>query len=432
MVQAYGPLDSPDDVVPYLLRVAEALEAGNITLADATAELDDVLTSPHVADRTDDERAQMRDSYVRQYETRVARQQEGLRAGQPPDNAPAGAGGDPQAPPGAGPPHAAAQPAGAQPNGAQPAPGGNPGDRIPDAGALAHLGVQAGDLRDFLEWKRARGSGVDANGPVAKKQVVFPWSSLPTVDQDPDLHPNVRETRRRVLEYAEDLDGAKKDLLGVSGLPEVPDSVWRTILKNEYVDLDKIHSAYTSTVDTKRKAERIAEGVYLQTESDAPTKRITQSTDWLSVFRLYMRAATTVFPHRVREFETWESYVSRKFKLYKPPAHRGIIAAEYAARRSVFDSTSRTLFDVQLLEEMLAAWVSTDGVEYGSFPKATGAGTEGSGSGRPPKRPRKDPKETPCKNWNEGRCYYHNCRYGHICQVCRGDHAKSACKKTSN
>ncbi|KAG8744385.1 hypothetical protein FRC12_014815 [Ceratobasidium sp. 428] len=429
MVQPYGPLDAEADVVPYLLEVSKALDAGTIALADAIAELDTVLASQVLDTQTQEYKDHMRDSYVRQYQTRDAARDAAQQAGQPQNGAPAG----PGAPPGAGggpiPPGPAQPGAAAQPANAPPAPNGNPGVQQPAADDLA--GLHLDEFREFLQWKRSREP--EADGPSAKKsKTVYPWSGLPTVDQDPDLHPNVRETRRRVLQFADDLDGAKKDLLGVSHLPEVPDSVWRTILKNEYVDLDKIHSAYTSTTDTKRKAEKIAEGVYLQTEGDAPTKHITQSTEWLPVFRVYMRAVTTAFPHRVKEFEAWETHLSRKFKIYQPTSHRGIIAAEFAARRSVFDSSSRTLFEVQLLDELLPAWVAVNGVEYGSVPKTTGTGGESSSGSRQPRRPRKSPKETPCRNWNDGRCYHPSCRYGHICSICRGDHAKSACKKTSN
>ncbi|KAF8602237.1 hypothetical protein BDV93DRAFT_395417, partial [Ceratobasidium sp. AG-I] len=118
--------------------------------------------------------------------------------------------------------------------------------------------------------------------------------------------------------YAEDLDATKRDLLNTSNLPTLPDSVWKSILRDEYVDLDKIYSTYNSS-----------------TESDTPTKHITTSTDWIITFRSYMRGVLVAFPHRRQELESWEELVSSKFRVYSSSSHKRVISLEAAGRRSI-------------------------------------------------------------------------------------------------
>jgi hypothetical protein len=430
---SYGPLDSRDDVVAYLMGVSEALADGKINLVEAVRELDDVVDGVHCALDTEEQRDSMRAAYKRQYAQRDAAR--ALAAGL----GAAGHSSGPGQPSGAGPSSSAGQSSTAPPPGGSsaPQPGGATSQSasgatpIPNA-ALAALGLSADDIRDLQAWQRARAATPDATS--SKKRARRPWHDLTSIEDDVSVHPVVRQTRLLVREYAEDLDATKRDLLDTSNLPALPDSVWRSILKDEYVDLDKIYSIYNTSADTRKRSEKLAEGLWLQTESDAPTKHITSSADWLITFRTYMRGVLIAFPHRKAELETWEDYVSIKFRAYNAPLHKRVIALEAASRRTIFDTSSQSLFNTNVLEQLVPAWMLADGTAYTTV--TSGA----SGSDRPRKKARttsgasgaSSTTRPTCNNWNGKGCTYNGCRYRHVCSACGGDHTKSACTKASS
>ncbi|KAF8595619.1 hypothetical protein BDV93DRAFT_414739, partial [Ceratobasidium sp. AG-I] len=233
------------------------------------------------------------------------------------------------------------------------------------------------------------------------------------------IHPVVRTTRQLVSEYAEDLDATKRDLLNTSNLPALPDSVWKSILKDEYVDLDKIYSTYNSSVDTRKRSEKLAEGLWLQTESDAPTKHISTSTDWIITFRSYMRGVLVAFPHRRQELESWEDLISTKFRVYSSSSHKRVISLEASGRRSIFDSNHQCLLNTEILERLVPAWMAAEGTEY------TTLGVSSSKGDRPTKKARTSTgtpsgsgSRATCNNWNSKGCTYNTCRYRHVCSTC--------------
>lgn len=420
MVQTYGPLNQSDDVVPYLMAVGNALGDGKITHDEAKRQLESVLTHPVLVNRTEDERNGIKESYTRQFQIRENTRAQAQRIGEQQAQAQQPAGGANAPPAGPALPVGPAPPAGPAPP--------NPADLEPRGAA----GPTGDELREFQEWWEAHINHQPEPAPAPSNSKKRPWHDLPTVENDATLHPVVRQTRLLVREYTEDLDATKRDLLGTSNLPTLADSIWRSILKDEYVDLDKIFTAYNSPIDTRKRSEKLAEGLWLQTESDTPSKRMASSADWLVTFRTYMRAVLVVFPHRKVEFETWEDLVSTKFRIYKTSMHRHILALEASSRRSIFDSTSRCLLDTHVLEQLEPSWVCTEGTEY------AGVSSSASGSDRPRKKPRtsggnpgSNTNRPPCNNWNGKGCTYNGCRYRHVCSSCGGEHPKSGCTKTT-
>ncbi|EUC55962.1 hypothetical protein RSOL_147850, partial [Rhizoctonia solani AG-3 Rhs1AP] len=418
MVDVYGPRETRDEAVAYLTGVGNALGEGGITLDDALSELEDTLASHGFSAASEQQLDEARESYTRQFGLRDQTRITAQNAGQQPPPQP----GNPAPPPVV--------------------------QRIPSeallsrpvtpmadrAGPRANTTIFDDDYRDYLEWRRTRKS---AEEPAASKKRPYPWLEKLTVDADPSLHPNVAKTRRLTIEYVKDLDAAKSTLYDVSNLPAVPDAVWKSVLKNEFVDLDKIHSAYTSVVNTKKHAEKLVEGIYIQTESDTPTKSIARDSDWLQSFRLYSRAVALVYPHRVDELNAWESAMGEKFRVFNPNVHKSLFRAEAAARRKIFDSTSQTLFDTHVLEVLVPAWISPDGQEHSSSANGSGsslrqgAGRSQSGTSKRP-QVRKGSSPQICITWNSGTCKQpDNCRYRHVCLGCSGDHPKINCPKTS-
>lgn len=410
MVRSYGPLASNNDVTPYLVSVGDHLGEGKISLDDALGELAKVLASAVGIALTDQQRSDIDTSYSQQYRqrdaTRVQAQQ--LGGAIPP---PAGGAAQPPLRP-------------ATPCPAQPAVDPN-GDA---ARALAASQVE--EFREFQAWKRAR--AVTPEPDTSSKRPKRPWHSLTAIVDDVTIHPTVRQTRTLVAEYAADLEATRTDLLCTSGLPVLPDTVWKSILKDEYVDLDKIHSSYNSSVDTRKRSEKLAEGLWLQTESDAPTKHISNSTDWIVTFRWYMRGVLVAFPHRAREFESWDDLISSKFRVYSTGAHKRIIALEAASRRAIFDSSDQCLLNAEVLERLVPAWMASEGTEFAT------ASSGSSKVDRPNKKarissgtaPGSAPRST-CNNWNSKGCTYNACRYRHVCSSCGGAHTKTACTKAS-
>ncbi|KDN33939.1 hypothetical protein RSAG8_12964, partial [Rhizoctonia solani AG-8 WAC10335] len=323
----YGPRDTRDEAVAYLTKVGDALGEGGITLTDALSELEDTLASSGFSAASDQQLQEARDSYTRQFGHRDQSRAIAQNAGAPPQQQQGNPGPAPVSRDGNGaeqqPPQA--EPLPIRPAVHQPAVGTSP---------LTDSGLEATDLREFLEWRRLRDNSGESSTP---KKRAYPWSDKLSVEDDPSLHPNVAKTRRLTIIYTKDLDTAKSTLYDVSNLPEVPDTVWKSVLKNEFVDLDKIHSAYTSVVDTKKRAEKLAEGVYIQTESDAPTKSINRDSDWLQAFRVYARAVALVFPHRVDELNAWEAVVGRKFRVFNPNVHK----TEPSSKRTFLRSSYR-------------------------------------------------------------------------------------------
>lgn len=421
MVNHYGPLNNKDDVTPYLLRVADALEKGDITLEDAKRELEAIVGGPILATYAEQEREDLRSAYSRQFEQRDNARAQAQQIG---NGNPAGLG-NPQM--GGAQPAAPVPQAAGEPNVA-------PAPRVEFNGDAARRFAAAGpaELLQFQAWLESRGEpSVESSDP--KKRTLRPWHNLTSIDDDVTLHPVVRQTRQLVRDFTEDLEATKRDLLNTSNLPALPDSVWRSILKDEYVDLDKIFSAYNSSVDTRKRSEKIAEGLWLQTESDTPIKHIGTSTDWLVTFRTYMRGVLIAFPHRNKEFEAWEELVSTKFRVYNTTVHKRIIALEAVSRRSIFDAPSLCLLNTHVLESFVPAYLAVEGTEFSAVSGGASAGD----------RPRKKARyfggsssaaanRSTCNNWNSKGCTYNNCRHRHVCSNCGGPHTKRECTKTTS
>ncbi|KAJ7193863.1 hypothetical protein GGX14DRAFT_339926, partial [Mycena pura] len=205
-------------------------------------------------------------------------------------------------------------------------------------------------------------------------------------------------------------------LLSVSlSKPSLPETLWKDVLLDRFVDLDVIVANRFATEPDEPQSFLIGEH-QLEIRRPKVVSRVSTHGEWILAFRTYERAINFAFKYRRDELETYANYIQDLFASWHPSLHLKIINYDRAARNLIAQSHSLLFSDTQRLRACENAHLSAGGVFSVSGP-----------SQRPDprgkdKRSSKRPENSDiCRNYNNGRCERgRDCRYKHACLGCKG------------
>ncbi len=193
----------------------------------------------------------------------------------------------------------------------------------------------------------------------------------------------------------------------------LPSSVWKLIVRDEYVDFEKLHAGLDPSYDQNDDIKRL-QGDYsiIKTDSISSKKKIVSETEWSRVFRAWSSGVTAVYPHRSKELEEYEVIISEIFHSW-PSRPTVAIQTDSTVRKNYAKSPFR-LDDRQRIQVPILSQFSAV-IEPSSTPKRSST----MASGSPTKR-----QTVPCENWSLGKCT-DPCMYRRkhdICCKCQGNH----------
>ncbi|KAJ3964402.1 hypothetical protein EV361DRAFT_812167 [Lentinula raphanica] len=192
----------------------------------------------------------------------------------------------------------------------------------------------------------------------------------------------------------------------------LPVSLLRLIVKDRFVDFDKVYAALVSFSSSTYDDSRDFGSEYKLVQKDQVLKSVpvTSESQWLRVFDAWTAPLLKVYPHRKIELETYKSQIMEYFRSspYDPSVTiRVDKEARQKAANTPFDLGNPESFHTLLLKELLSTRKRPSG---------------SSSSASPPSSKRRD---TPCILWNfEKRCSEpcpNNRKHGY-CSECGEQH----------
>ncbi|THH15239.1 hypothetical protein EUX98_g9496 [Antrodiella citrinella] len=287
--------------------------------------------------------------------------------------------------------------------------GGDNGETPPSAPPGNALDTPATRKRE-----RVGDVGDDEQEPKRKKQVneaLLPFLSQNSVPLSPELE----ETLRLKENYTRDIAQCKQLVLAQPCAPELPDVVWDPILKNGYVDLNKIFTGYYSTSGDARQSHKFGD-LELYTEQIKTDRTITQHGHWTIAWTKYVEGVLFTYPHRGWELRTYGEYINNTFAAVRDGEQQKVINYERAVRTMVGRRNDLLLTDFSRFNHLYTMHVNSSGA--GS---STGA-SQAQGGGRRANSAtggvRSFSNEI-CKRWNAGKCgEARACKYRHVCLKC--------------
>ncbi|KEP45742.1 hypothetical protein V565_245120, partial [Rhizoctonia solani 123E] len=166
------------------------------------------------------------------------------------------------------------------------------------------------------------------------------------------MHPDAAKTICKVEYYCKSIDTARSALLLQPRKPEFPTLLWSDLLRNQFVDLNKVYSHLHAPTETAKLSERIGDHISLvTTTSRTPARKICTFGEWSFAFATYQHD----------ELDHWINFISQTFSTTNEAQHGSIIEMEAAMRRFIFDNQSRCLWnhlEVMHLHHALALFMA--------------------------------------------------------------------------
>ena len=123
------------------------------------------------------------------------------------------------------------------------------------------------------------------------------------------LSSDLRKSLKLKRNYLLDLSFTKQCILGHPDCPDIPEVLWKDILQEAYIDLDKILSAEYSVVGDHRGTIKL--GQYeLVSAPTKPSRHIKTHGEWTIAWGKYQLAVVFAFPHRSRELQQYFAAIS--------------------------------------------------------------------------------------------------------------------------
>jgi hypothetical protein len=242
--------------------------------------------------------------------------------------------------------------------------------------------------------------------------------------QDNAGDPDVKKTQDLVRAYAADLAGARTAIMGAAGAPALAESVWTSILKHGFVDLNKINGGNYSAVTEEDGTDATIGDYVLKLRTRSVTNPVVNFMDWSFCWESYSRAVEIAFPHRKTELQEYGDKIRQLFKGFRTERHSLVLNLDRAIRTQVANNYRIKLTDEGTFTALSHQYLSPHGLGYfGQLEPSPAAG------GR-----RNNKIDEPCKQWNGNRCARPDnvCKYKHQCSNCRGAHTVSDCPKTAS
>lgn len=252
--------------------------------------------------------------------------------------------------------------------------------------------------------------------PRKKRQVdesLFPFGHS---GSSAALSPELQKSLRLKANYMRDLALSKQFVLIQPDVPPLPDTLWNDVLKNGYVDFDKIYSSVLSVSSEPKQTLKFGE---LELEAAVPRveRHIMHHGNWAVAWARYEKAVVYAYPHRLDELREYSEYISGLFTSVEHGQDWKVINFDKAVRQDVGKSNALSLTDFGRFN-----------THFSKFLVGSGSGTKGSSPAEGSSRAHKSSSSEICRKYNEGRCSSKQCRYRHACTKCgERDHASTAC-----
>ena len=216
------------------------------------------------------------------------------------------------------------------------------------------------------------------------------------------------------------------------GLPSLPKKLLERIWAEEYIDFSELPPA--RIVPRFRRLNEGHSSLLLQLqELERPRHVIPDFTTWAQCFAVYTAALTRKHPERLPSLMTYLLETAKNAKKFRWPSwviydqnYRQEMATrgetnwadiEPGMYTQIFMDQKRSV--EQWCRECLAADHVADDCPYVA---------------RPPKRPRPTSSKTEdkniCRKYNDRdhQCTFKNCKFSHICRICKGRHPQFLCQ----
>ncbi|TFY82030.1 hypothetical protein EWM64_g1981 [Hericium alpestre] len=211
------------------------------------------------------------------------------------------------------------------------------------------------------------------------------------------LGPDLQATLKLKENYTRNLEQAKQLVISNPEVPEFPQALWKDVLANNFVDLDK-------TGDLKA------------------SKNIRSHGEWSIAWNAYSDAVTFAYPHRQRELRLYNAEITRLFAATLLESADRVIQFDRAVRSRVAKSNRVLLSDFGSFNDLGISHFSNAGAGSSKAPSKAQA----SGSRNP------NTSGEICRRFNDGTCAARSCKYRHVCFTCKArDHGSHMCGKAS-
>ena len=238
------------------------------------------------------------------------------------------------------------------------------------------------------------------------------------------LEPLTRRTQEMRGLYAKDPKQAVASVLIQYDKPDFPPCLWKTVLLNDFLELEKLYGETFALEATKPDAYSLGDKLEIEIQDSggrAKSKTIGEFGTWTVLWDQYAAAVVYAYPHRQRELAVYRKWILGYFKCSKNPTI--VLDMDRACRRAILGDQTMSLDD----KDSLAVFnfrFSDQGVGRGENSR----GNQG-GRRRPIARSPVGDDGDCCKRWNRGKCSNIDCRFSHVCSGCGGDHQRSACQR---
>jgi hypothetical protein len=232
------------------------------------------------------------------------------------------------------------------------------------------------------------------------------------------LSPNLERTRRMVQNYTADLKHAYWSLQSAGSLPPFPKSEWKHVLSGTAVNLDAVFSGLFSTLADDKTTTSVGD-FDLSVSGSKPSKIVQTHGDWTIAWTSTSAAILCAFPHRAFELQQYSEYILQFFGAL-PYSHTKVINLDKAIRRYTGEVKHIELSEVGRFRHLEARYLQEDGAGNRSNIRKEKEGS----------KPNRRSNEV-CRQWNNGICNrkVSECRYRHLCAICRGNHPSTECPK---
>ncbi|KAJ7193784.1 hypothetical protein GGX14DRAFT_378574 [Mycena pura] len=224
---------------------------------------------------------------------------------------------------------------------------------------------------------------------------------------------------KQVEVYSLDIKEALRLLSVALGKPPLPDSLWKDVLLDRFVDLDVI-IANRFAMEPDEPQQLVLGDHYLEVKKPKVVSRVGNHGEWLLAFRAFEKAVNFAFNGRRDELEAYENHIHDLFASWHPSLHHRIINYDRAARTLIGQSHGILFSDIGKLRACENAHLSAGGICVASSSSST-LHDQKTRNRKPAKRADSEAGEV-CRNHNYGKCQRESeCRYRHVCLGCKGD-----------
>jgi len=155
------------------------------------------------------------------------------------------------------------------------------------------------------------------------------------------IEPLTRQTQLLRGTYTKDPKQAIASLLDQFDKPMFPPSLWKTVLLNEFLELEKLYGETFTLKATKPDTYSLGPKVEIEIQESgggAKSKAVKDFGIWASLWDQYAAAVTYVYPHRVSELTAYRKWIVNYFMFSRSPGI--VLDIDHAIRRAIVADTA--------------------------------------------------------------------------------------------